>query len=102
MATRLNSALLAAASVAAIVISGLGHTTVAQQVCAAGSGTGVAQYLKGNWYCSEVQAITYSNFPGHGYYNKITNMDAQTGQCETVPYAYSGSLSPLNDEVCTG
>ena len=69
-------------------------------MCAAGSGTGFAKELKGNWYCSETQAITYSNFPGNGSYNKITRMDASTGQCDNVKYEYSGSLSPLNEEVC--
>ena len=70
------------------------------QACAAGSGTGTAQEINGNWYCSQVSAITYQNFPGHGYYNRVTNMDADTGECSSQAYAYSGSLSPLNEEVC--
>lgn len=65
------------------------------QACAAGS----AQETNGNWYCSEVNAITYGNFPGHGYYNKVTNMDASNGQCASEQFGYSGSLSPLNEEV---
>ena len=69
------------------------------QACAPGSGTGTAQEINGNWYCSEVSAITYENFPGHGYYNQVTNMDADTGQCSSRTHAYSGSLSPLNEEV---
>lgn len=71
----------------------------AQDACAAGSGSGIARELKGNWYCSQVPAISYSNFPGHGFYNKVTAMNAATGQCENVKYAYNGSLSPLNEEV---
>lgn len=66
------------------------------QACAAGS----AQEIAGNWYCSQVNAITYSNFPGEGYYDKVTNMDAATGECGSVQYGYSGSLSPLDEEVC--
>ena len=66
------------------------------QACAAGS----AQELGGNWYCSEVEAIKYQSFPGHGSYNRVTGMDAATGQCTTEKHAYSGSLSPLNEEVC--
>lgn len=65
------------------------------QACAAGS----AQEIKGNWYCSEVKAITYGNFSGNGYYNEVTNMDASTGRCTSEQYGYSGSLSPLNEEV---
>ena len=66
------------------------------QACAAGS----AKQILGNWYCSEVKAITYSNFPGHGYYNKVTNMNSETGECKSEKFFYSGSLSPLNEEVC--
>ena len=88
-------------TVAAILLAfqSLAFTVTAQSQCAAGSGTGVAEESKGNWYCSRAQAITYSSFPGHGYYNKVTNMDAETGQCQSEQYAYSGSLSPLNEEV---
>ena len=51
------------------------------------------------WYCSEVKAITYSNFPGSGSYDKITNMDPNTGQCTSEKHAYSGSLAPMSEEV---
>lgn len=63
--------------------------------CAAGT----AQEIRGNWYCSEVTAVTYTDFPGVGSYDKITGMDADTGDCSRVRYNYSGSLSPLNEEV---
>lgn len=63
--------------------------------CAAGT----TQEINGNWYCSEVTAVTYTNFPGFGSYNKITGMDASTGDCSSERYNYSGSLSPLNEEV---
>ena len=65
------------------------------QACAAGS----AKQIKGNWYCSQVDAINYRNFPGHGTYNKITRMDPKTGTCDHEVFQYSGSLSPLNEEV---
>lgn len=68
---------------------------VAAQACAAGT----ASEINGNWYCSPVTAITYSNFPGTGSYNKVTGMDASTGECTQERYTYSGSLSPLNEEV---
>lgn len=65
------------------------------QACVAGA----AQEINGNWYCSEVTAVTYTNFPGCGSYEKITDMDANTGDCSSMRYNYSGSLSPLNEEV---
>ncbi|KAL6715778.1 target of Sbf [Lecanora helva] len=58
-----------------------------------------AQELKGNWYCSEVKAITYQNFPGNGSYNKVMGMNEVTGQCDTVKYEYYGSPAPLNEEL---
>ena len=66
------------------------------QGCAAGT----ARMIHGNWYCSAVKAITYSNFPGKGQYKKVTYMNASTGECSQERYLYSGSLSPLNEEVC--
>lgn len=54
---------------------------------------------EGNYYCSRVNAITYTSVGGNGYYDMITNMDSTTGVCTSQPYAYSGSLSPLNEEV---
>lgn len=73
----------------------LGATGSNAQACAAGT----AQEINGNWYCSEVNAITYTDLPGNGSYNRVTNMDAATGQCSFEQYGYSGSLSPLNEEV---
>ena len=72
---------------------------VAQEPCVANAGTGTDSLIAGNHYCSEVKAITYNKFPGHGSYNKVTKMDAATEQCESEPFSYSGSLSPLNEEV---
>ena len=73
----------------------LGANESNAQACAAGT----AQEINGNWYCSEVNAISYTNLPGNGSYNKVTNMDAATGQCSFEQYGYSGSLSPLDEEV---
>ncbi|KAL8645303.1 MAG: hypothetical protein Q9226_007364 [Calogaya cf. arnoldii] len=69
--------------------------SVTAQACAAGT----AQQIGGNWYCSEVKAITYSNFPGTGSYDKITNMDASSGQCTSEKQTYRGSLAPISEEV---
>ena len=65
------------------------------QACAAGS----AKEIAGNWYCSEVKAISYQNFPGHGYYNRVIGMNTSSGECTTEKHQYSGSLSPLNEEA---
>lgn len=53
----------------------------------------------GNWYCSPVKQITYTGWSGSGSYNKITNMDSTTGACSSVPFAYSGSMSPMDEEL---
>ena len=68
---------------------------VTAQACA----VGMAQEINGNWYCSEVTAVTYTDFPGFGFYEKITDMDADSGICSSERYNYSGSLSLLNEEV---
>lgn len=70
-------------------------TAVRAQACTVGS----AQEINGNWYCSPVDAITYTGFPGRGSYNKVTSMNADTGVCSNEVHLYSGSLSPLNEEV---
>lgn len=54
---------------------------------------------EGNFYCSQVEAVTYTGVGGHGSYDKITYMDAVSGACTSQPFGYSGSLSPLNEEV---
>ena len=50
-------------------------------------------------YCEAVQAVTYQEFSGSGTYNKITNMDSQTGVCQSTTVGYSGPLTPLDEEV---
>jgi len=54
--------------------------------------------IDGNWYCQPVQAIQYSNVGSAGTYNQITAMNAD-GNCSSVPKAFSGPLSPLDEEV---
>jgi len=58
----------------------------------------------GNWYCQAVTAITYTGVGGAGTYDKITGMfasDAQnpSGSCTNSSSPYSGSMSPLDEEV---
>jgi hypothetical protein len=63
-------------------------------------GTG-ARAPDGNWYCSEVSAITYRNISQAGVYNQTTSVDPKTGICghETVGYEGTGPLTPLFGEV---
>lgn len=52
----------------------------------------------GNWYCQEVQAITYTGVGGDSSYNKVTSMP-DNGVCSSEPQPYSGTLSPLDEGV---
>ena len=84
----------------AIITSSTIHLlTTLQGVIAQACTPGTANEIKGNWYCSEVTAVTYANFPGVGSYEQVTDMDADSGECSSVRYDYSGSLAPLDEEV---
>ncbi|KAH7087127.1 putative TOS1-like glycosyl hydrolase-domain-containing protein [Paraphoma chrysanthemicola] len=63
-------------------------------------GTG-ARAADGNWYCTEVWAITYRNISQTGAYNRTTSVDPSTGICghERVDYPATGPLTPLFGEV---
>ena len=55
----------------------------------------------GNWYCTEVLAVTYNNISQSGAYNRTTYVDPSTGICghETVQYPATGPLTPFFGEV---
>ncbi len=53
---------------------------------------------KGNWYCSQVEAISYSNFGTAGQYQKVTYMDT-AGTCDFATQTYSGGMAPFDGEV---
>jgi Glycine-rich protein domain (DUF2403) len=64
--------------------------------------SGTAKHASdGNWYCSEVLAITYHNISQPGAYNRTTYVDPSTGLCghETIRYSGTGPLTPLFGEV---
>ena len=63
-------------------------------MCAKGS-----KEISGNWFCQPVQAIQYSNVGSPGSYQQITNMNSQTGSCQSQTKSYSGPLAPLDEEV---
>ncbi|KAL9532278.1 putative circularly permuted 1,3-beta-glucanase [Sphaerulina musiva] len=68
--------------------------TVSADLCSYGSTDD-----NGNWYCKQVNAITYTGVGGSASYNKVTAMDSKSGSCSSSPYGYSGSMSPLDEEV---
>jgi hypothetical protein len=57
-----------------------------------------AEDIGGNWYCSPVKAIQYTNVGSAGSYRQVTNMAAD-GTCSSAPKAFAGPLAPLNEEV---
>lgn len=53
---------------------------------------------KGNWYCNQVQAISYSNFGTAGQYQRVSQMSS-SGQCGFAGQSYQGGMAPLDGEV---
>ena len=53
---------------------------------------------KGNWYCENVSAISYSNFGTAGQYQKVSSMGSN-GQCGFTGQAYKGGMAPFDEEV---
>jgi hypothetical protein len=54
--------------------------------------------LEGNYYCTAVEAIRYENVGTPGTYSQIVEM-SPNGKCSSAPKAFSGPLSPLDEEV---
>ena len=52
----------------------------------------------GNWYCHDVDAITYTGVGSSGSYNRVTDM-ATDGTCSSSTQAYSGDMAPFDEEV---
>lgn len=80
-----------------VVFAPLALSRTAAQLC---RGT-AARADDGNWYCSQVTAITYKNISQPGEYNKTTRVNPSTGLCDHEPVAYSGAgpATPLIGEV---
>lgn len=66
---------------------------VVADLCASGS-----IEIAGNYYCQAVNAIKYANVGTPGSYNQITHMGSD-GTCTSTSKAFSGALSPLDEEV---
>ena len=81
----------------AIILLPLAYSRTAKELC-----RGTAELSSdGNWYCSEVWAITYRNISQPGAYNRTTTVDPKTGICghERVDYPSAGPLTPLFGQV---
>jgi Cell wall protein YJL171C/Tos1, N-terminal len=76
--------------VAALLLVG----NVVADMCSMGS-----KEVSGNWFCQPVKAIRYSNVGSSGSYNQITDMNVQSGSCQSQPKSYAGPLAPLDEEV---
>jgi len=81
-------------SLSAAMAMGVFFEAASADLCHLGS-----KLVKGNWYCQAVQRISYKGIGSGGTYNKITNMDKNTGRCSSVPAHFSGSMSPLDEDV---
>lgn len=57
------------------------------------------QNIAGNYYCSAVDQIIYNNVGYSGSYQKVTNFDTSDCSCSQAPQSFSGSLSPLDEEL---
>ncbi|KAI4946771.1 hypothetical protein J4E91_006943 [Alternaria rosae] len=80
-----------------IILLPLAYSRTTKELC-----SGTAELSSdGNWYCSEVWAITYRNISQPGAYNRTTAVDPQTGLCghERVNYPSTGPLAPLFGQV---
>jgi len=77
-----------------LFLMALGLSVTARgDLCAAGS-----NQIGGNWYCQAVDAVRYTNVGTSGSYDRVVDMKPD-GTCVTEPHAFTGPLSPLNEEV---
>ncbi|CAK9437859.1 uncharacterized protein LODBEIA_P22370 [Lodderomyces beijingensis] len=53
----------------------------------------------GNYYCSETNKVLYKGIGFSGSYQDVISMDETSGVCKSQPFAFSGNLAPLNEEV---
>lgn len=62
--------------------------------------SGLQHSSSGQPFCKAVDRITYTNFGTSGSYNRVVSMDVAAGTCMSEPFSFSGSLAPLDEEVC--
>lgn len=56
-------------------------------------------YDRGNYYCDEVSAVVYNNVGYSGTYQDVTNMDETSCSCTQSSKSFSGTNSPLDEEL---
>ncbi|SCU85008.1 LADA_0D05204g1_1 [Lachancea dasiensis] len=56
-------------------------------------------YVGGNYYCSETDAVIYQNVGYSGSYQDVTSMDESSCSCSQESVSFEGSMSPLNEEL---
>lgn len=74
-------------------------SSVASTALLAASVHAGCDYVDGNYYCSETNAVVYSNVGYSGHYSDVTSMDESTCVCSQSSVSFSGSLAPLNEEL---
>lgn len=57
------------------------------------------QNIGGNYYCAQTNKWIYNNVGFSGSYNDVTSMDENSGTCSSTPSPFSGTLSPLDQEL---
>ncbi|CAK7895538.1 hypothetical protein CAAN1_05S04038 [[Candida] anglica] len=55
--------------------------------------------IAGNYYCSETSKVIYQNIGFSGSYQDVTNMDETSGKCTQETVNFSGSMTPLDEEL---
>lgn len=80
-------------SAAVVLTAGVLLQGASADLCHKGS-----KLIMGNWYCQAVQRISYKGIGGAGVYNKVTHMGSD-GSCSSVPQPFSGTMSPLDEDV---
>lgn len=53
----------------------------------------------GNWYCNQVNAVSYLNFGTSGTYKKVSYMNDDTGECKFDQAGYGGAIGPFDEEL---
>ncbi|KAL6945075.1 hypothetical protein ACO0QE_002520 [Hanseniaspora vineae] len=57
------------------------------------------QYVGGNYYCSQVEAVVYNNVGYSGSYSDVTSMDESSCVCSQSSTSFSGTNAPLDEEL---
>ncbi|AEY96276.1 FADR056Wp [Eremothecium gossypii FDAG1] len=74
-------------------------TVVAGGLLAAQQVLGDCDFIGGNYYCSKAENIRYANVGYSGTYLDVTSMDEKSCKCKQRKLEFSGSLSPLDQEL---